>query len=314
MKGNTKGAAKEPVLVIMAAGLGSRYGGLKQMDPISDKDEIILDFSLYDAVMAGFKKVIFVIKKEIEEDFKKRIEGKADKYIETVYAYQEIDDLPEGFEVPEGRTKPWGTCHAVLACRDLIDGPFAVINADDYYGAGAFHTIYDYLAGAEDGDTYNYCMVGYNIENTLTENGSVARGVCAGTDDGYLAEIHERTKIMRKDGKIAYTEDDGKTFTEIPKGTPVSMNVWGFTESFIKESTARFPKFLEEALKENPLKAEYFLPFVVQELLSEGKARVRLLNSYDKWYGVTYKEDKEDVVNALQSLKDKGFYPDKLWK
>ena len=314
MKGNTKGAAKEPVLVIMAAGLGSRYGGLKQMDPISDKDEIILDFSLYDAVMAGFKKVIFVIKKEIEEDFRKRIEGKADKYIETVYAYQETDDLPEGFEVPEGRTKPWGTCHAVLACRDLIDGPFAVINADDYYGAGAFHTIYDYLAGAEDGDTYNYCMVGYNIENTLTENGSVARGVCAGTDDGYLAEIHERTKIMRKDGKIAYTEDDGKTFTEIPKGTPVSMNVWGFTESFIKESMARFPKFLEEALKENPLKAEYFLPFVVQELLSEGKARVRLLNSYDKWYGVTYKEDKEDVVNALQSLKDKGFYPDKLWK
>lgn len=314
MKGNTKGAAKEPVLIIMAAGLGSRYGGLKQMDPISDKDEIILDFSLYDAVMAGFKKVIFVIKKEIEEDFRKRIEGKADKYIETVYAYQETDDLPEGFEVPEGRTKPWGTCHAVLACRDLIDGPFAVINADDYYGAGAFHTIYDYLAGAEDGDTYNYCMVGYNIENTLTENGSVARGVCAGTDDGYLAEIHERTKIMRKDGKIAYTEDDGKTFTEIPKGTPVSMNVWGFTESFIKESMARFPKFLEEALKENPLKAEYFLPFVVQELLSEGKARVRLLNSYDKWYGVTYKEDKEDVVNALQSLKDKGFYPDKLWK
>ena len=314
MKGNTKGAAKEPVLVIMAAGLGSRYGGLKQMDPISDKDEIILDFSLYDAVMAGFKKVIFVIKKEIEEDFRKRIKGKADKYIETVYAYQEIDDLPYGFEVPEGRTKPWGTCHAVLACRDLIDGPFAVINADDYYGAGAFHTIYDYLAGAEDGDTYNYCMVGYNIENTLTENGSVARGVCAGTDDGYLAEIHERTKIMRKDGKIAYTEDDGKTFTEIPKGTPVSMNVWGFTESFIKESMARFPKFLEEALKENPLKAEFFLPFVVQELLSEGKARVRLLNSYDKWYGVTYKEDKEDVVNALQSLKDKGFYPDKLWK
>ena len=314
MKGNTKGAAKEPVLVIMAAGLGSRYGGLKQMDPISDKDEIILDFSLYDAVMAGFKKVIFVIKKEIEEDFRKRIEGKADKYIETVYAYQEIDDLPYGFEVPEGRTKPWGTCHAVLACRDLIDGPFAVINADDYYGAGAFHTIYDYLAGAEDGDTYNYCMVGYNIENTLTENGSVARGVCAGTDDGYLAEIHERTKIMRKDGKIAYTEDDGKTFTEIPKGTPVSMNVWGFTESFIKEAMARFPKFLEEALKENPLKAEFFLPFVVQELLSEGKARVRLLNSYDKWYGVTYKEDKEDVVNALQSLKDKGFYPDKLWK
>lgn len=305
---------KEPVLVIMAAGLGSRYGGLKQMDPISDKDEIILDFSLYDAVMAGFKKVIFVIKKEIEADFKKRIEGKADKYIETVYAYQEINDIPEGFILPDGREKPWGTCHAVLACRDLIDGPFAVINADDYYGAGAFHTIYDYLAKAEDGETYNYCMVGYNIENTLTENGSVARGVCRETDDGYLAEIHERTKIMRKDGKIVYTEDDGKTFTEIPKGTPVSMNVWGFTESFVKEAWAEFPEFMEKALTENPLKAEYFLPSVVQNLLGRGKARVRMLRSYDKWYGVTYKEDKEDVVNALQSFKDKGFYPDKLWK
>ena len=206
---------KEPVLVIMAAGLGSRYGGLKQMDPVSDKDEIILDFSLYDAVMAGFKKVIFVIKKEIEEDFKKRIEGKADKYIETVYAYQEISDLPSGFTVPQGREKPWGTGHAVLACRDLIDGPFAVINADDYYGAGAFHMIYDYLILAEDDDAYNYCMVGYNIENTLTENGYVARGVCRETEDGYLAEIHERTKIMWKDNEIAYTEDDGESFTKI---------------------------------------------------------------------------------------------------
>ena len=305
---------KEPVLVIMAAGLGSRYGGLKQMDPVSDKDEIILDFSLYDAVMSGFKKVIFVIKKEIEEDFKKRIEGKADKYIETVYAYQEISDLPSGFTVPQGREKPWGTGHAVLACRDLIDGPFAVINADDYYGAGAFHMIYDYLTLAEDDDAYNYCMVSYNIENTLTENGYVARGVCRETEDGYLAEIHERTKIMWKDNEIAYTEDDGESSTKILRGTPVSMNFWGFTESFMKEILVRFPKFLEGALSENPLKAEFFLPSVVQELLGNGKARVRMLRSYDKWYGVTYKEDKEDVVNALQSLKDKGFYPDKLWK
>ena len=305
---------KKPILVVMAAGLGSRYGGLKQMDPVSDKDEIILDFSLYDAVMAGFKKVIFVIKKEIEEDFKKRIEGKADKYIETVYAYQEISDLPSGFTVPQGREKPWGTGHAVLACRDLIDGPFAVINADDYYGAGAFHMIYDYLILAEDDDAYNYCMVGYNIENTLTENGYVARGVCRETEDGYLAEIHERTKIMWKDNEIAYTEDDGVSFTKILRGTPVSMNFWGFTESFMKEILVRFPKFLEDALSENPLKAEFFLPSVVQDLLGNGKARVRMLRSYDKWYGVTYKEDKEDVVNALQSLKDKGFYPDKLWK
>lgn len=305
---------KEPTLVIMAAGLGSRYGGLKQMDPISDKGEIILDFSLYDAVMAGFKKVIFVIKKEIEEDFKELIEGKSGKYIETAYAYQELEDLPEGFSVPEGRKKPWGTCHAVLACRGMIDGPFAVINADDYYGAGAFHTIYEYLLSAKDGEKYDYSMVGYRLENTLTENGYVARGVCAATPDGYLAEIHERTKIKRKDGKIVYTEDEGETFVAVPEGTPVSMNFWGFTESFMKELEARFPVFLEKALAEDPLKSEFYLPMAVDRLLEEGKASVRMLESRDKWYGVTYHEDKEDVVHALQSLKDKGFYPDTLWK
>ncbi len=304
---------KEPVLVIMAAGLGSRYGGLKQMDPISDKGEIILDFSLYDAILSGFKKVIFVIKKEMEEDFKKLIEGKSGKYIETAYAYQELDDLPKGFAVPSGRVKPWGTCHAVLACRNLIDGPFAVINADDYYGTGAFAVIYDYLSKAQDGESYDYSMVSYNLENTLTENGFVARGVCAETEDKYLAEIHERTKIMWKDGEIAYTEDDGKTFVTVPRGTPVSMNFWGFTESFMKELEKRFPKFLEKALTEDPLKAEFYLPMAVEELLEEGKARVRMLKTRDKWYGVTYHEDKEDVVNALQALKDKGIYPPKLW-
>ena len=305
---------KEPVLIIMAAGLGSRYGGLKQMDPITDKGEIILDFSLYDAVMAGFKKVIFVIKHEIEEDFKKLIEGKADKYINVEYAFQELNDIPEGFEVPEGRVKPWGTCHAVLACRDLIDGPFVVINSDDYYGAGAFHTMYDYLCNAEDGEYYDYAMVGYQLEKTLTENGSVARGVCVETEDGYLSEINERTKIMWHEGGIAYTEDDGQTFVSVPAGTPVSMNFWGFTKSFMKELIARFPSFLEGAIKENPLKSEYYLPLAVDQLLKEGKARVKVLKSADKWYGVTYKEDKEDVVASLQSLKDKGFYPDKLWK
>ncbi len=305
---------KEPTLVIMAAGMGSRYGGLKQMDKMSSEGEVILDFSLYDAVMAGFKKVVFVIKKQIEEDFKEIIEGKASKYIDVKYAFQELTDLPEGYKVPEGREKPWGTCHAVLAARHLIDGPFAVINADDYYGPGAFHTIYDFLQNAKDDDKYRYCMVGYMLEKTLTENGSVARGVCSETEDGFLADIHERTKIMWKDGGIAYTEDDGQTFTELPKGTPVSMNVWGFTESFLAEAEARFPAFLAAATSENPLKAEYPLPGVVDQLLKEGKATVKVLKSHDKWYGVTYKEDKEDVVNALQSMKDKGLYPEKLWK
>lgn len=284
------------------------------MDPISDKGEVILDFSLYDAVMAGFKKVIFVIKKEIEEDFKKLIEGKSDKYIKTAYAYQELSDIPAGFSVPEGREKPWGTCHAVLACRDMIEGPFAVINADDYYGAGAFHTMYDYLSSAKDGELYDFSMVGYRLENTLTENGYVARGVCGVTGDGHLAEIHERTRIMRREGKIVYTEDEGQSFTEVPFGTPVSMNFWGFTESFMRELEKRFPDFLEREIPKNPLKCEYFLPLAVEELLEEKLARVRVLASGDKWYGVTYKEDKEDVVNALQSMKDKGFYPDKLWK
>lgn len=310
----------EPVLVIMAAGMGSRYGGLKQMDPISKEGEIILDFSMYDAMMAGFKKVVFVIKHEIEEDFKKLIEGKADQFMDVSYAFQELDDIPAGYAVPEGRVKPWGTCHAVLAARHLIDGPFAVINADDYYGAGGFQTMYDFLENAQQQEDeradgkYNYCMIGYNLENTLTENGSVARGVCAATEDGYLAEINERTNIMWKDGKIAYTEDGGETFTFVPAGTPVSMNFWGFTKSFMKELEAGLPAFLDKALAENPLKGEYLLPFTVDRLLEENKATVKILRSRDRWYGVTYKEDKESVVNALQSLKDKGVYPQRLWK
>lgn len=308
---------KEPTLVIMAAGMGSRYGGLKQMDPISSTGEIILDFSMYDAMMAGFNKVVFVIKKEIEEDFKKLIEGRADKFLNVEYAFQSLDDIPEGFSVPEGRVKPWGTNHAVFAARKLVDGPFCVINADDYYGPAAFQTMYEFLVKAQEEEdkrgTYNYCMVAYDIENTLTENGSVARGVCAKDKDGYLSRIDERLKIMWVDGKIGYTEDEGKTFTFVEEGTPVSMNFWGFTQSFMRETENGMPEFMEKAMK-NPLKEEYPLPFTVQRLLNEGKATVKVLRSQDKWYGVTYKEDKEGVVNALQSMKDKGMYPEKLWK
>ena len=305
---------KEPILVIMAAGMGSRFGGLKQIEPISDKGEIILDFSLYDAFMAGFKKAIFVIKRENEEDFRKLIDNGAAKYMKVDYAFQQLNDLPDGYSVPEGREKPWGTAHAVMAARHLADGPIAVINADDYYGPGAFQTIYDFLEGACDGEKYSYCMVGYDIENTLTENGFVSRGVCKTSEQGFLTEITERTKIQWKDGEIVYTEDDGKTWKNLPKGTTVSMNFWGFTSSMMKEMEAGFPAALDKILAENPLKGEYFLPDVVDRLLREGKAEVKVLKSRDRWYGVTYKEDKESVVSALQSMKDKGEYPDKLWK
>lgn len=301
---------KEPVLIIMAAGMGSRYGGLKQMDPVGSGGEAILDFSIYDAMMAGFDKVIFVIKHEIEEDFKKLIEGRVDRFMQVEYAYQELDDIPEGYKIPEGRVKPWGTCHAVRAARHLVDGPFCVINADDYYGPGAFQTMYEYLQTAEEG---KYAMVAYDLEKTLTEHGSVARGVCA-EKDGYLARIDERTKIMWHEGGIAYTEDDGKTFVSVPMGTPVSMNFWGFTKGFMNELEEGLEEFLDDALANNPLKGEYLLPFRVEELLTAGKISVRMLRSSDRWIGVTYKEDRQSVVDALQSMKDKGLYPEKLWK
>ena len=304
----------KPVLVIMAAGMGSRFGGLKQIEPISKEGEIILDFSLYDALMAGFKKVIFIIKKENEEAFRALIDDKAGKHMEVEYAFQELDDLPEGYSVPEGRVKPWGTSHAVLAARKLVDGPMAVINADDYYGPGAFQSIYNFLEKAEDNDKYQYCMVGYQVENTLTENGHVSRGVCEMSQDSYLTKVTERTQIQWKDDKIAFTEDDGQTWQELDRGTMVSMNFWGFTQSMMKEMEARFPAFLDKALTENPLKGEYFLPGVVDTLIQEGKAQVKILRSTDRWYGVTYKEDKQGVVDALQSMKDKGEYPDVLWK
>ncbi|MCQ4637476.1 sugar phosphate nucleotidyltransferase [Anaerovorax odorimutans] len=305
---------KEPTLIIMAAGMGSRYGGLKQMDPISDKGEIILDFSLYDAMMAGFKKVIFVIKEEMEADFRALIDERAGKHMEVRYAFQKLDDIPQGYQVPEGREKPWGTAHAVLSCRHLIDGPFVVINADDYYGASGFASIYDFLVNHQDGQTYSYCMVGFKLENTITENGHVARGVCDITEDGNLTQVTERTKIMRRPEGICYSEDEGQTWVPLADGTTVSMNFWGFTKSMMEEMEKGFPAFLNETLKENPLKGEYYLPMVADRLVKEGKATVKVLPSQDKWYGVTYRADKENVVAALQSMKDKGLYPDKLWK
>ena len=301
---------KQPVLVVMAAGMGSRYGGLKQIDPVDKEGHIIMDFSVYDAVKAGFKKVIFIIKKENEADFKAAIGDRLSKHLDVTYVFQNLKNLPEGYEVPEGRVKPWGTGHAVLSCIDEIDGPFAVINADDYYGANAFRMAYDFLTQNQDEDgIYKYMMVGYKLENTLTENGHVARGVCVTDEEGHLQKIHERTHIERHEGSVAYTEDEGKTWTALPQDSTVSMNMWGFSESILKELKARFPKFLEENLPVNPMKCEYFLPFVVDELLGENKATVKVLKSMDKWYGVTYKEDKPVVVAAIQRMKDEGLYP-----
>lgn len=330
---------KKPVLVIMAAGMGSRFGGLKQIEPVGSAGEIILDFSLYDAMMAGFEKAVFIIKRENEADFRALIDERAGKYMEIEYAYQEITDIPEGYEVPEGRVKPWGTGHAVMAARHVVDGPFVVINADDYYGPGAFQSIYEFLENAEDGGAgteggedgspdgsqsgkYHYAMVGYQVENTMTENGHVSRGVCQTSDKGMLTQITERTKIQWKDGRIVFEDkaaadgsaEGGSGWTELAPGTIVSMNFWGFTPSMLREMESRFPAFLDQALAENPMKGEYFLPGVVDKLIQEGKADVRVFKSCDRWYGVTYKEDKESVVDALQAMKDKGEYPDKLWK
>ncbi len=306
---------KNPVLVVMAAGMGSRYGGLKQIDPVDPQGHIIMDFSIFDAVRAGFKKVVFIIKKENEEDFRNAIGDRLSKQIEVEYVFQDLHNLPEGYEVPEGRVKPWGTGHAVLSCIDAIDGPFAVINADDYYGSHAFEMAYDFLSSNEEEDgIYHYMMVGYKLENTLTENGHVARGVCVTDQEGHLVKINERTHIEKRDGGAAYTEDDGNTWTELLEGSIVSMNMWGFSASILKELRERFGKFLNENLKVNPLKCEYFLPFVVDELLGEGKATVKVLKSMDKWYGVTYKEDKPVVVEAIRKMKESGLYPQNLWE
>ena len=300
---------KKPALVVMAAGMGSRYGGLKQIDPVDKEGHIIMDFSVFDAVKAGFEKVVFIIKKENEADFRAAIGDRVSKQIQVEYVFQDLNNIPEGYAVPEGRVKPWGTGHAVLSAIDVIDGPFAVINADDYYGRNAFAMAYDFLTQNEDDDIYRYMMVGYKLENTLTENGHVARGVCVTDEDGYLLGINERTHIEKRGDVTAYTEDDGATWTEIPEGSTVSMNMWGFSQSILDELRARFAKFLAENLEKNPLKCEYFLPFVVDELLEEKKATVKVEKSMDRWYGVTYKEDKPVVVAAIQKMKDDGLYP-----
>ena len=304
---------KKPVLVIMAAGMGSRYGGLKQIDPVDAEGHIIIDFSIFDAKRAGFEKVVFIIKKENEADFREAIGDRIEQVMEVEYVFQDLHNIPEKFEVPEGRVKPWGTAHAVLSAIDVIDGPFAVINADDYYGKDAFQKIYDYLSTHEDDEKYRYAMVGYQVENTLTENGYVSRGVCSVSEAGELTKVVERTRIEKKGNGAAYTEDGGETWTDLPQGCLVSMNMWGFTASFLQEVKNGFEAFLEEGLVANPMKCEYFLPTVVSNLLAADKATVKVLSSADKWYGVTYKEDKPVVMAAIKAMKDSGLYPEHLW-
>lgn len=302
----------KPVLVIMAAGMGSRYGGLKQIDPVDGQGHIIMDFSIYDAMAAGFEKVVFIIKKANEQAFKESIGNRVSEKIQAEYVFQELDKIPAGFTVPQGREKPFGTGHAILCCKDVLDGPFAVINADDYYGRHAYKAIYDYLVNHQDDEKYRYTMVGYALKNTLTEHGHVARGICRTDEQGFLEGIEERTHIEKRGEGAAFTEDDGQTWTQVSMESTVSMNMWGFSKSILDELEAGFTGFLRDELPKNPLKAEYFLPTAVGTLLKEDKASVRVLTSQDKWYGVTYKEDKKMVVDAIASLKREGLYPEEF--
>ena len=301
---------KKPVLVIMAAGMGSRFGGLKQIAPVDDQGHIIIDFSLLDAYRAGFRDLVFIIKPELEESFREAIVNRMEKYFNITFVHQTIDKLPEGYSVPADRVKPWGTGHAILCCKDVLDGPFAVINADDFYGPTAFSAIYDYLANNE--DESRYAMIGYRVRNTVTENGSVARGVCE-VKDGLLTGVTERTKIFKNGADAKFTEDDGKTFTDLPGDTIVSMNLWGFTAKMIRELDERFPAFLDNAIVTNPLKGEYFLPSVVNDQLVAGTATVRVLPCEETWYGVTYREDLDSVKAAIAGMKAKGIYDENLW-
>ena len=302
---------EKTTLVIMAAGLGSRFGGCKQLTPVDDAGQVIIDYSIYDALRAGFGKVVCIIKPEMEADFRAAIGDRIARKVELVYAYQTIDRLPEGFKVPQGRVKPWGTAHAVLCAADQIAGNFAAINADDYYGPGAFEAAYRFLSQPR--APHMHAMVGYRIENTLTENGYVSRGICEVDDRGMLRGITERVHIEPRSGGAAYLEE-GAPEVFVPAGTPVSMNLWAFGHDILDQIRTRFVDFLNTRARENPLKAEYYLPSVPDALIREGIGQVRVLDTPERWYGVTYHEDLPAVQAAMDSKRRQGIYPLRLWE
>ena len=300
-------------LVILAAGMGSRYGGLKQIDGVGNHNEPIIEFTIYDAIKAGFKKLVLIIKKENEEAFEEAIVKKVRPYIEVEYAYQDLKDIPENVSIPEDRVKPWGTTHALLSCREILkDDPYVVCNADDFYGRNAFEKIIDFFHNGISDDTY--CMVGYKVENTLSDNGTVTRGYCETNDEGYLTNIKEIMNIKWNDAHDGVVYEDNGEYKPMAMGTPVSMNFWGFNPSTIKKLNKIFTNEIDEGIRSNPLKYEALLPNHVGEMIKNGQCKVKVLTSNDSWFGVTYKEDKPVVVAKIQALKDNGTYPDILFK
>ena len=304
----------KPTLFLLAAGMGSRYGGLKQLDGLGPHGETIMDYSIYDASHAGFGKLVFVIRKDFEQDFREKVVSKYQGHLPVEVVFQSLEDLPDGFTVPEGRTKPWGTNHAVLMGKEAIKEPFAVINCDDFYGRDSFQVMGKYLSSLAEGSANKYAMVGFRVGNTLSESGSVSRGVCSTDEKGFLTTVVERTKIERKaDGEVKYLEDDGETWTAIPETTPVSMNFWGFTPDYFTYSQDYFKYFLGLSCTKTNLKAEFFIPLMIDKLIKEGTATVEVLDTTSKWFGVTYPEDRPDTVAKIQKLIDDGVYPDRLF-
>lgn len=302
----------KPTLVLLAAGMGSRYGGLKQLDGLGPNGETIMDYSIYDAIKAGFGKIVFVIRKDFEQEFREKVLSKYEGHIPTEVCYQSLDALPEGFTVPEGREKPWGTNHAVMMAKDLIHEPFCVINCDDFYNRDSFMVIGKFLADLPDNSTNTYAMVGFRVGNTLSENGTVARGVCSKDENDLLTTVVERTEIMRVDGKVSYKDENGE-WVAIEDNTPVSMNMWGFTPDYFAHSDAYFKQFLSDPKNQANPKAEFFIPLMVNELVNNGTSTVKVLDTTSKWFGVTYSADRQATVDRIQALVNEGVYPNKLF-
>lgn len=304
----------DTTLVILAAGMGSRYGGLKQIDPIDEEGHKIIDFSIYDAVRAGFTKVVFIIKRENEADFRSCVGDIVSSKIKVEYVFQELTNIPEGVSIPEGRVKPFGTAHAISCCKGVVNEPFAVINSDDYYGVSAFKSLHDFLTNNNSAaDKYPFCMVGYELDNTLTEHGSVSRGCCQMDSEGFLETIDERTNIIKTPEGASYSKDGGETYIPMEAKSLVSMNMWGFTPDIFGEIDKSLDRFFKEEMPANPLKSECYLPMEVGRMINDGIATVKVLSSQDKWFGVTYKEDKPFVMESVKALKEAGVYPAKLW-